>query len=132
MESANVTTKAVVPGVQHRHPGHPKCWGKATVSGGTPTLQVSYNITSITDTGQGRITFTIATDFSGTGWSCNALTERASATLTNANLRVVNIESAGQAAGTVLLECGTGKPNATDETLEDPSAWHMIGAGDHA
>jgi len=132
METGTSLQRFINPAVQHFHPGHPKCWGNVTVSGGTPTLQVSYNITSITDTAQGRITFTIATDFSSTGWSCNALTERAATALTNANLRVVNIESGGQAAGTVLLECGTGKPNATDETLEDPAAWHMAGAGDHA
>jgi len=132
METATAVDRTVNPAVQHYHPGHPKCWGKVTVSGGTPTLQTSYNITSITDTAQGRITFTIATDFSSADWCCQAQVERAATALTNANLRYVNIESAGQAAGTVLLECGTGKPNATDETLEDPAGWSMVGLGDHA
>jgi len=50
MEAGTSTTTFVTPGTQHFHPGHPKCWGKATVSGGTPTLQTSYNVTSITDT----------------------------------------------------------------------------------
>jgi hypothetical protein len=132
METATAIDRFVNPSVQHRHPGHPKCYGKVTVSGGAPTLQTAYNMTSIADTAQGRITYTIATDFSGANWCCNASVERASTTLTNANQRMVNIELGGQAAGTVLLECGCGKPNATDETLEDPAAWHMVGMGDHA
>ena len=70
METATSTTLAVTPGRQHFHPGHPKVWGYATVSGGTPTLETSYNLTSITDTGTGQLTATIATDFSDAEWAC--------------------------------------------------------------
>lgn len=46
-----------------------KCWGFITTSGGTPTLQTSYNVTSITDNGVGDFTITIATDFSTANYS---------------------------------------------------------------
>ena len=68
-ESASATDKIVTPGRQHFHPGHPKCWGFVTFSGGVPTLQTSYNITSITDTATGFLTWTIATDFSSANWA---------------------------------------------------------------
>lgn len=63
-ESASSTTLIVTPGQQQFHPSAGKCWGYVTVSGGTPTLQLGYNTTSITDTGTGQLTVTIATDFS--------------------------------------------------------------------
>jgi hypothetical protein len=46
-----------------------KCWGFITTSGGTPTLQTSYNVTSITDNGTGDFIVTIATDFSTANYS---------------------------------------------------------------
>ena len=68
--TATSTTVAVVPGVQQYHPSAAKCWGYVTMSGGTPTLQANFNITSVTDTGVGQLTFTIATDFSTADWCC--------------------------------------------------------------
>jgi len=63
METGTSTDALVSPGRQHFHPGHPKAWGDVSMSGGTPTLSSSYNVTSIADTAQGRVTVTIATDF---------------------------------------------------------------------
>ena len=63
-ETATSTTTGVTPGRQQYHPSANKCSGHVTVSGGTPTLQYSYNVTSITDAGVGSLTVTIATDFS--------------------------------------------------------------------
>lgn len=69
METATSLVTTVTPGRQHFHPGHPKAWGDISMSGGTPTLDTSYNITSITDTAVGRVTITIATDFSGANYA---------------------------------------------------------------
>lgn len=68
-ETASATNVYVSPGRQQFHPGHPKAWGFVTMTGGVPTLAASYNITSITDTGVGVITVTIATDFSSASYS---------------------------------------------------------------
>ena len=67
-ETGTSTTVAVTPGVQQFHLSASKCWGFITTSGGTPTLQISYNITSITDSGVGLTTVTIATDFSSANY----------------------------------------------------------------
>lgn len=48
------------------------CWGTVTYSAGTPTLNASSNITSITDTATGRLTVTIATDFTSANYAGSA------------------------------------------------------------
>lgn len=75
MEAATSQAQYVTPGFQHNHPGHPKVWGKVTYSAGTPTLQVGYNITSITDTGVGDLLVTFNTDFSGVHYAFLATCE---------------------------------------------------------
>jgi hypothetical protein len=61
-ETATSTSKLVTPGVQQFHPSAAKCWIRCDHAGNTTA---SFNITSITDTGTGVVTVTIATDFSG-------------------------------------------------------------------
>ncbi|WP_395449968.1 hypothetical protein ACHMW7_09225 [Aminobacter sp. UC22_36] len=70
MEAGSSTMLAVSPGRQHFHPSAAKCWGYATVSGGVPTLQASYNISGIVDNGTADISFTVGTDFSSANWAC--------------------------------------------------------------
>jgi hypothetical protein len=63
-ETGSSLVVAVPPGRQHFHQSAAKVWGYVTVSGGTPTLVTSYNVTSIADTDVGRLSVTIATDLS--------------------------------------------------------------------
>ena len=67
-EAGSSTTTFVSPGRQQYHPSAAKAWG-AVANSGTPTLEASYNITSLTDNGVGDTTVTIATDFSGADYS---------------------------------------------------------------
>lgn len=129
MEAAAALHAVVTPARQHFHPGHPKCWAKVTVSGGTPTLASNYNITSITDTATGRLTVTIATDFSGTDWCCIPSVE-GNGTVTGSY--AVAIDNGTQAAGSVVLESWLAVPSSggTENVLTDPAAWHMVGLGD--
>ncbi len=69
MEAASSTTTIVTPNRQRHHPGHPKAWGQITLSGGTPTLTTSYNVTSIADAGVGNYTVTLADDFATANYS---------------------------------------------------------------
>ena len=123
METGTSTTLAVVPGRQHYHPGHPKCWAYVTVSGGTPTLQTSYNITSITDTSVGVLTITIATDFSTANWASPASAEDSSGT------QVRSCAPNGKAAGSVILNSVV-IDNLAQLALSDPSGWNLAGFGD--
>jgi hypothetical protein len=119
METGTSTTLAVTPGRQHFHPGHPKCWGYVTVSGGTPTLQTSHNITSITDTDVGKLTWTIATDFSSANWASLGTQGE------SGEGRAPTVQN--KAAGTI--EIGHKSVGAG---FTDPSEWSFVGFGDHA
>jgi hypothetical protein len=68
-ETATSTITFVTPGRQQYHPSSPKYWVKATYSAGTPSATVSYNVTSLTDTGVGRLTVNFTTVFSSTNHS---------------------------------------------------------------
>lgn len=119
-ETATSTSTYVSPGRQQFHPSAPKCWAYVTVSGGTPTLAANYNITSITDTAVGRLTITIATDFSSANWA---------ASVAIGNTTTVGVDGFGvktQAAGSVVLyalDAGGGGD-------QDPDSWHFVGLGD--
>lgn len=106
---------------------HTRFWAYVTVSGGTPTLSTSFNVTSITDTATGQLTVTIATDFSSANWSCGVSVERAATALTVADLRYPAIRNGGLAAGTVLVECWDG--TAVTANQVDPASWHVHGWG---
>lgn len=129
MEGAAADDKYTTPAVQHFHPGHPKCWGKVTVSGGTPTLQTSYNMTSITDTATDQLTITVANDFSTANWALIPAIEAATTTLSATTTSLlIFIRNATQAAGSAILQaCEIDIGAATD-----PAAWHWVGLGDQA
>lgn len=70
-ETATSTTTVVTPGRQHFHPSAAKCWLSCDHVG---NVNASYNITSITDTGTGIVTVTIATDFGSAGYAITVST----------------------------------------------------------
>lgn len=132
MEAATAEGKFVTPALQHRHPGHPKCWLRAAGAG---TLTESYNITSVTDTGMGVLDVTIATDFSTATWAAIAMVasgvDSAGATNDFEQAFVVAV-----AAGTVTIEChsmATADEANWSFTAQDPSiSYSFVGFGDHA
>ena len=89
MEAATSNTVAATPLNTNWHPGVAKAWLKCNVTG---VISVSHNITSITDTGVGVVTVTIATDFSSADYVVTVTlgrTERiAGASITNAGVFV--------------------------------------------
>jgi len=130
MEAATSLVTTVSPGRLHFHPGVIKHWYRVTVSGGTPTLQQSYNVTSITDTATGQLTVTIATDYSSAGYCILHGCERANTTTTVANARQDEIRNATPAAGSYIHECWD--DSATNNVLADPATWYGAGLGDFA
>lgn len=120
-ETASSTTTYVPPGRQQFHPSAAKCWAYVTVSAGTPSIAASYNITSITDTATGKLTITIATDFSSVNWVAVATTASADNALRAAG------ESTGTARGAGAITI-----NAYDSatTVADPVSWSFAGFGD--
>ena len=67
-ETGTATNKPVTPGRQHFHQSAVKAWLKFDGTG-TAAIDVSYNITSITDDATGLFTITIATDLSGVDYA---------------------------------------------------------------
>jgi len=118
-ETGTDVVRAVTPGRQHFHLSACKCFG-FTTGGGTPVLHAnSYNMTSITDTATGRLTVTIATDFSSANWigvlTCGCAT--------NANRMTSTVT---KAAGSVILEA-----SSAATTLADPgTGWDWAFFGD--
>jgi hypothetical protein len=117
MEAATDLGRAVVPGRQHFHPGHPKAWGYATVSAGTPTLQTSYNLTSISDVGLGELGVVVATDFSSANWAplCGI----------GATGDFIPVTSS-QTAGSLTIQARRGNSALNN----DPDSWSIAGLGD--
>lgn len=130
MEAGTSLTTMVTPGRQHFHPGHPKfiCM---TTGGATPVMQTppSYNMTSITDSGAGRLTVTIATDFSSANWSCEIMCMYSSTTITNATVfAVTHARSASQTAG--VIEANFHNWVTITSSLVDPTNIYVTGYGD--
>lgn len=119
METGTNLALVVPPGRQHRHPSAAKCWG-FTTGGGTPVLDaVSFNVTSIGDTGTGILTVNIGTDFSSASYVVVASTTESAATV------VKNVSARTKAAGSVILDCDNDAG-----TAQDPSVgydWVMFG-----
>ncbi len=97
METGTSTTTAVTPGRTQYHPGVAKVWAYISVSGGTPSLDASYNVSSITDTSAGNVTVTIGTDFSSANFAAIASGVTASGAAHMASVRT------GQAAGSFIV-----------------------------
>ncbi len=123
-EAASSTTVAVTPGRQHFHPSAAKFWG--SVSGGaTPVLDASYNMTSITDSGPGRLGATIATDMSSANYAPFVAIEPSTTTPTANTGVIAVIRSGTKAAGTIEFNVFD-----TALTARDPTSWQFGGFGD--
>ena len=120
METGTEITSAVTPGRVQYHPGVAKFWVNATAN--STTINASHNVTSVADTATGRMTVTIATNFNTASWVCHVSIENVAA-----GNQMPCIESGGQAAGTVIVECRNGSA-----ALQDPAFWHVSGFGDQA
>lgn len=125
METATDVNKIVTAGRFHRHPASPKVWLSC---GTSANIQQSYNVTSLTDTGTGIVTVTIATDFAGTDYCALVATENINTTLAMADARQGNIRFNTRAAGSVGFNCRD--DTTTTNVIKDPNSWHIAMFGD--
>lgn len=93
MESGSSTTVMVTPGRAHFHPSAAKFWASFSCGAGTPSLDASYNVTSISDRGSGLFTanFTTALSSANYSWGGGAYD---SSTTTACGIGVTSTESA--------------------------------------
>jgi len=130
MEAPSSVLLVVSPGRQHFHPGMAKfvCMTTGTTA---PAMQTppSYNMTSITDSGVGRLTVTIATDFSSANWCPQYTVMGISTTLTAiALVQTSYIRLSTLAAGTI--EVNSRDATGTTNALADPAGHFVCGWGD--
>jgi len=114
METATSITTIVPPGRQQYHPSACKAWVNFTGTG-TPTIQGSYNVTSITDNGTGDYTINFTTAFSGTIYcpvfsgyrasSAGPVSFSLQTTLSTGSCRVVCYNASGTAIDPDLVFC---------------------------
>lgn len=118
-ETGTATDVHITPGVQQYHQSAAKVWGYVTVAAGVPTLEVSYNVTSITDTTIGQLTITIATDFSSINYTVVPSVGIDDATFQ----RIPNTTSS--------FSVGSARINCVDTTAyRDPNTWGFAMYGD--
>lgn len=110
-ETGTSTTTSVTPGRQQFHPSAAKMWAYVTVSGGTPSLDASYNVTSITDTSAGNVTITIATDFSSANYAAIA-----NAVTAGGVSHVASVKT-GQAAGSLVVRTYLGSAGTDTDNI---------------
>lgn len=125
MEAGTVTNKYVTPQGVNWHPGACKFWLKA---GTTGNILGSWNVTSLTDTGTGVLTITIATDFSSTNYCAQVSVEATATTWAVANARECHIRSATMAVGSIAVDCIDN--TATTNLVKDPTSWSVTAFGD--
>ena len=111
METATSTTTSVSPGRTQYHPGVAKVWAYITVAGGTPSLDASHNVTSITDTSAGNVTVTIATDFSSANYAAIASGVTAGGVAHDATVKT------GQAAGSFIVRTALTSSGADTDNI---------------
>lgn len=121
-ETGTSTTTYVTPGRQQFHPAAAKFWVAWATTG--TTISVSYNVTSVTNTGVGDELVTVATDFSTANWVCVGTAASGGGTNT------VIVNAGTKAAGTQQLLL-TNSPDApAANALADSTMLQVVGFGD--
>jgi hypothetical protein len=126
MEGGLSLTTVVSPGVVQFHPSAAKAWGKA-VGAGT-SLTVNYNISSIGDTGTGRLQVNIGTDMSTANYSILAQIERGVTTLGVADVEQCAMRLNSPA--TTGFEIESYDHTATTLAADDPQNYFWACFGD--
>ncbi len=98
-----------------------KGWANVSVSGGTPTLNADYNVTSITDTGVGLLTVTWETDFSSANYAVTATVRGSSG---NRHIVATINEANAPLVGSCVISAATG-----GNVADDPQAYYIVAYG---
>ena len=108
LEAATAITGYTSPGRQQLHPSAAKGWVKFQVDG---TVDASFNVSSVTDTGTGDWTINWATDFSSANYAVIAMVQG-----TSSGLRNIYQHPAAVAAGTTQVLSRATSDGSANET----------------
>jgi hypothetical protein len=119
-ETGSATDKIVTPGRQQFHQSAAKVWVKFDLAG---TVNASYNVDSVTDTGAGDWTVVITTDFSSVDYAIILGWRDDAATVAERTPQI-----GAQAAGSFQFLLSGGGGSATDPNAADDM--HAVAFGD--
>lgn len=126
METATDVARAVVPGRQHFHPGHPKAGGNFNGQS-TPAFRTGdYGMGAITDNGNGDYTLAFDTAFSDTNYWLTACSRGGSSN--GGRLVVSPWESDSKTTSAMQIRIG----NVNDGSASDPAEAGVSFWGDYA
>lgn len=107
----------------------PKAWATVSVSGGTPSLDDSYNVTSITDEGTGDLTITFTNNMANTDYSVLVTVER----VASGRIGQAAVRTGGKAVGSVrVVNFETTGDSSAVVNPADPISWNVVIFGDLA
>lgn len=104
-----------------------KAYGKVTGATGARVLNDGFNVSSITDTAAGDITYNFTTSFADANYTAGGLAESQVNAGAIANRRTLDVFNGGQATGSCRIQCWDN--TATTDLLKDPTAWHLTFTG---
>ena len=123
-ETGSAVTAPVTPGRQQYHPSAAKAWVEANMDG---TSAASYNVSSLTDIGAGRVGVNWGVDFSSTAY-CVVATTKIDPVNTAASTFVAQIENSAFAAGLSNISC----LRMSDFTSQDVNQLMVAAYGDQS
>jgi hypothetical protein len=123
MEAGGSVLRAVTPGRQQFHPSAAKGW---VVTGASANIQLSYNVTSITDVGTGRIQVNWATAFSDANY-CFVGIARSNTSLTATTSMFAQARHDNTTTGIAAMDL----IDSNGTAFQDPGAFfHLVAWGD--
>ncbi len=127
-ETATSIAKFVSPGRQQYHPAMPKAWAQIQISGGTPSIISSYNVTSVTDNGLGDISINFTVAFSSASYCAIATPYGQTAALQDSPF--ANVKS--QTASAARIQCLTATSSTITTTIAADMNFVFVAYGDQA
>lgn len=111
-ETGTSTTTVVTPGRQQFHPCSAKSWLQFYHSGGTPTVVSSYNVSSLSDVGTGRVGVNFTVSMSSANYAISVTGEYAVGSYQIPGY--VDTAATVSSAGTAKVNFGTAAAGALD------------------
>ena len=119
-ETGTTTDAPVTPSVQQYHASAVKVWFRGSVSGGTPSLDLSYNVTSVTDDGVGQFTISFTNAFSTINYAIASVGDN------SGGGNAVIVKASAQVVGSFQLRYS----NNDDSVNQDPATFWGMASGD--
>lgn len=111
-ETGTSTTTVVTPGRQQFHPSAAKAWVQLHHVAGTPTIDSSYNVTSLSDVAQGRVGVNFTVNMSSVNYGISVTGEFSSGVYQT--IGFIDTAATVSSAGTAKVNFGSAASGLLD------------------